>query len=74
MKTLLGASWKTSLAGILGILGTVIPTAVSSLNGQEVNWGQVAIQTVISVGLMLAKDANVSHSPAPTTPTPTTKV
>jgi hypothetical protein len=73
MKSLLGASWKTSLAGILGVLGTVIPTAVSSLNGQEVNWGQVALQTVISIGLMLAKDHNVTNSPAPTTATPTTK-
>ncbi len=67
MEKLLGASWKTSLAGIgliLGGLGTAIGQFASG------GWAAVDLKillgaVVAGLGLIVAKDAGVSNAPSP---------
>jgi hypothetical protein len=62
------ASWKTTLAGILTMVGAVLAQAVMVLKGTE------SLGTAIGVGIpllfagvqgLLSKDAGVSNSPNP---------
>ncbi|HYF56319.1 MAG TPA: hypothetical protein VEA41_18845 [Salinarimonas sp.] len=73
MKSVFGylkKNWKTSLAGVTVILsavpnvgdivGTVTNTIIESNPQSKSDWLGVAVKVAIGVGLMSAKDANVS--------------
>jgi hypothetical protein len=62
------ASWKTSLTGVLTLLGTLIAQTVLVLEGKE-SWS-TALATGIpllfaGVQGLLSKDAGVSNAPVP---------
>jgi hypothetical protein len=67
MQKLLGASWKTTLAGISTILvGIGNAVAEFSQGGiGAVNWTVLFAAITTGVGLIMAKDAGVSNAPAP---------
>jgi hypothetical protein len=73
MPTML-TNWKTTLAGVatlLGLLGHVLTTLTSGDTSSLVNglWGEVAALTS-GVGLLFAKDHNVTNAPVPVAPKP----
>ena len=53
-------NWKTTALGILAVLGAVIPAAQALLAGQPVDWSRVAPAVLAGLGLIFAKDHNVS--------------
>lgn len=58
-------SWRTSLTGIGAILAAIADIIHSLAVGTPVNWN-VDIPAIIGgIGLMAAKDGNVSNSPTP---------
>jgi len=63
-----GASWKTTAAGIAMILGAVSSIVVALLDGNPAtspNW-EVALAAIAGgVGLIFAKDRNVSNATTP---------
>lgn len=63
-------SWKTTAAGIVSILTGVLTAFTQYLNGgfAAVSW-EILIATITAgIGLMFAKDSNVSNSPNPVAP------
>jgi hypothetical protein len=67
MQKLLGASWKTTLAGISTILvGIGNAVAEFSQGGfGAINWTVLFAAITTGVGLIAAKDAGVSNAPSP---------
>jgi len=64
---MLGASWKTTTAGVVAIL-TVILTAVTQfIQGgfPAISWEVLITGIIAGVGLIVAKDAGVTNSPTP---------
>jgi len=57
---MLGTNWKTTLLGILTILGGAIKVAVDLLNGGDVDFATIGTTFTIGMGLITAKDAGVS--------------
>jgi len=56
-------SWKTSLsgiAGILGMLGTAVSAALDNNPATDPQWGIVVPAVVTALGLLFARDANVT--------------
>jgi hypothetical protein len=65
-----GASWQTTLAGLLGGIAIAVwPILQSAINtqmtGVKVDWNNVLMGVVIAIGGYLAKAHNVSNSPTP---------
>lgn len=59
-------SWRTTLAGILAILATVIPVASKAIGGHPPDMndiGAVIAGVSAGVGLIKAKDAKVTGLP-----------
>jgi len=67
MQKLLGASWATTLAGISTILIGLGNAILEFSKGgfAAVNWTVLFAAVTTGVGLIVAKDANVSNAPAP---------
>jgi hypothetical protein len=57
-------NWKTTLAGIIGLLTQTIPQVQAALNGQPVDWHQIIFGLVIGILGVLAKDFNVNADAA----------
>jgi hypothetical protein len=53
-------SWKTTVGGILGILTALIDIATGLINGTVVNWTVDIAAITTGMGLIFAKDANVT--------------
>lgn len=65
---LLGPSWRTQIGGILTILAGLCTLIVSSINVghlDTVALGVFVTTLTAGLGLMAAKDANVTNSPDP---------
>jgi uncharacterized membrane protein YjjP (DUF1212 family) len=64
---MLGASWKTTAAGITAILLAVGNAFTQYLQGglATINWEVLLAGVVAGIGLIMAKDAGVTNSPAP---------
>jgi len=56
----MGASWKTTVLGILAILGAVISAAVALIGGKALDWTAIMSAIMAGVGLICAKDSNVT--------------
>ena len=57
------ASWKTTTTGILAIVVALAAALKSELDGDPVtvaDWGSVAAAVMAGLGLIFARDANVS--------------
>lgn len=57
-----GKSWKTTILGILTILGTLIKLFIDLANGSPVNLEVTLAGLSAGIGLLLAKDFNISGS------------
>lgn len=66
------SSWKTTLAGIIGILLTSLPTVQNWLQGQAVSWTPVFAALAAGIGLIFARDNNVTSEQANAAPAATT--
>lgn len=66
------SSWKTTLAGIIGILITALPTVQNWLQGQPVSWTPVLGALAAGIGLIFARDNNVTSEQANAAPAATT--
>jgi hypothetical protein len=64
---MLGASWKTTAAGIVAIVIAVGNAFTQYLQGglATINWEVLLAGVVAGIGLIMAKDAGVTNSPAP---------
>lgn len=58
-------SWKTTGLGILGLISIVSKTASELIQGIPVDWAIVATTVMTSVGLLFAKDYNISGGTKP---------
>ena len=70
MNKIFGASWTTSLTGLLGglaiALWPIIQSAVNTqMQGVKIDWQSVLIGAVVAVAGYFAKAHNVSNSPTP---------
>jgi hypothetical protein len=57
---MLGPSWKTSLAGLLAIAGAVCAATAALVTGKVPDWPAIGATIVAGVGLLCAKDHNVT--------------
>ena len=57
-------SWKTTLTGVLAILAALIPALQAQLTGGTADWSVVIAATVAGVGLIFARDNNVTSEQA----------
>lgn len=53
-------NWKTTTTGILAILTAVISAANSLIQGHPVDYGSTITAVMAGVGLIAAKDSNVT--------------
>lgn len=53
-------SWKTTSLGVLTIVTLAATTATQLIKGEPVDWNFVLATFITAVGLILAKDANVT--------------
>jgi hypothetical protein len=58
-------SWKTTGLGILGLISIASKTASELIQGIPVDWTIVATTVMTSVGLLFAKDYNISGGTKP---------
>ena len=58
-------SWKTTGLGVLGLISIISKTASELIQGIPVDWTIVATTVMTSVGLLFAKDYNVSGGTKP---------
>lgn len=66
LRKWLGRSWKTSLAGWASLAGTMITAIATVVESPGVlKWAPIAVQGLMSLGIMLSKDANVSGANRP---------
>ena len=58
-------SWKTSVAGILGLVGVALAQLSAQWDADPLtvaNWNLVFAMVPVTIGLLLAKDGNVTGS------------
>lgn len=53
-------NWKTTFSGLAAILVAVINAAVGMINGQPVDWAVTMSAILAGIGLITAKDHNVT--------------
>jgi len=56
----MGKSWKTTVAGILAIIGAAAGLLTALLQGQTIDYTSVAGSFMAGIGLLAAKDVNVT--------------
>ena len=56
----MGASTKTTVLGILAILGALVSAGTGVVNGTPVDWTAIISAVMAGIGLIFAKDYNVS--------------
>ena len=61
-------SWKTTAAGVAAIIAAAVAAFQQYLAGgiAAVNWEVLVTAVVVAIGLIFAKDGNVSNAPNPT--------
>ena len=67
MKEAAVSSWRTTLAGVgqfVGVLGTALHHHFDGVDSTTPEWGLVFASAVILVGLITARDNNVSSEEA----------
>lgn len=67
-------SWKTTVLGILTILGALIPAGIALLKGQSPDLTALWPAVIAGFGLIFAKDAAVTGGTVAATPEATTRV
>ncbi len=72
----MGKSYKTTIAGIIAILGALSIAVTALMNGTPVDWTAVATGVTIGIGLIFAKDGQVTGGTItqPTVPNKPTEV
>jgi hypothetical protein len=55
-----GKSWKTTMLGVLTIIGVVINAAIKVIQGQPFEYATSLAAIMAGIGLINAKDNNVS--------------
>lgn len=63
MEKILGTHWRTTLLGILGLIGIAVHTGQALLQGQPVDWTAIFTQVMLSVAVIRSADA--ANVPAP---------
>lgn len=56
-------SWRTTTAGVLGVLGLILPAVAAAIDGNpqtDPNWAVVIPSAISALGLVFARDARVS--------------
>ena len=53
-------NWKTTASGIIAIVVALAGAATSLINGTSVDWTAVIAAIIAGVGLITAKDSNVT--------------
>jgi predicted aconitase with swiveling domain len=53
-------SWKTTASGVIAVLVAVASAAEALINGRPVDWATVAAAVMAGIGLIFAKDSNVT--------------
>ena len=53
-------NWKTTFSGLAAVLVAVINAAVGMINGHPVDWAVTMSAILAGIGLITAKDHNVS--------------
>ena len=61
----MGANWKTTVMGALAILGAIISAASALIGGTPVDWTVVMTAILAGIGLIAAKDSNVTGGTIP---------
>jgi len=56
----MGASTKTTVLGILACLGAIISAVTGVINGTPVDWTVTISAVMAGIGLIFAKDYNVT--------------
>jgi xanthine/uracil/vitamin C permease (AzgA family) len=56
----MGKSWKTSASGIIAIIVAVCGIATAIIAGTPVDWTTSIAAITAGVGLLMAKDSNVT--------------
>ena len=57
---MLGTNWKTTLTGILMVLGAIANAGMDFLQGKPVDFPVTIAAITAGVGLIMAKDAGVT--------------
>lgn len=57
-------SWKTTVSGIGAIIVAVINAAVGIINGTPVDWASTMAAIMAGIGLITARDNNVTSEQA----------
>jgi hypothetical protein len=57
---ILGASWRTTMSGILTILAVIGHVAEALLNGKPIDWTITIAGITSGIGLLTARDNKVS--------------
>ena len=65
MTALLGASWKTSMFGLLSAIGYYFSTLGTTFPTTGEQWKQAIIAAAIYAFGRMTKDTNVSNAPNP---------
>lgn len=58
-------SWKTTVMGVLAILGAIISAATGLINGTVIDWTAVMAAILAGIGLIFAKDSQVTGGSIP---------
>ncbi|MBV6342777.1 hypothetical protein [Candidatus Magnetobacterium casense] len=53
-------SWKTTVMGVMAIITALISAATGIINGTPVDWTAIITAIMAGVGLIAAKDSNVT--------------
>lgn len=64
---MLGSNWKTGLAGWLGLIGTTVHVVQDLTSGKAVDTVAVTVAITTSLGLIKAKDQDVTGGVRPNT-------
>jgi hypothetical protein len=54
------ASWRTTAMGILAVLSAIIGAVQGLISGTPVDWQAVITAIIAGIGLIAAKDSNVT--------------
>lgn len=65
MVEVLLKNWKTTITGVLAIIAAVTGAATALMNNHPVDWPSVIGAVTAGIGLITAKDSNVTGGTIP---------
>ena len=68
MSSIFGASWRTSLFGVIQLLAGTTVNYIQSLNGGVFSWTVFGMQAALAILSFLSKDGQVTGGSKPATP------